>query len=590
MSQDIFSIKIVGSTDLSSNKPLENVGVRISVIDSSGQLIKKSKKQLCTFSQYENSKVIPQCQTRGINCNDTFSPLAKWDETFLYNEPTSTILKPHVIILFEIIDFTIHEKESYFHPLAWGFLRPQVNNPDLTTFDKQLVLQLFQYPKGFIPKFSNFQIALSNLMSNRVKLNSRLTVELSTRSKIPLIQIDKRPMNVFQKEFSTRTIDDLLEASVSDALDFTYNKDNDDSFSVLHTPKCTVPRILYNQLPVGESGALCLKFNHSGTILAAAVQVDNRYEIQIYGQKDKRPSSPIVLLNNFPAHVDIIHELAFSSDDSYLLSVSADGMAKVWNANDDMKSVSVLPHSNYIYSGKFHPLNNDIVATAGFDGTIKVWYVKTRSCIQTFQVHRTRINSLVFAPNGKHMYAGDAHGVISVWDTDIAEEGNDEFQFIKAVEEDEIKGCCITHLDMGKSNLSLLVYTQDSIVRNFETKVMVPSQRYVGAICHHFRLTCQFSPDGSYVIAGSENGSVMLWTVKGSDPIPVIEWSMKFSYPVTAIAWNPVKNMIVFSSFGAAQPILLFVSRDVGPQKRRPIPPKFPRKIVAPPKEEDSTT
>ena len=132
---------------------------------------------------------------------------------------------------------------------------------------------------------------------------------------------------------------------------------------------------------------------------------------------------------------------------------------------------------------------------------------------------------------------------------------------------------------MGKSNLSLLVHTQDNIVRNFETKVMVPSQRYVGALCSKYRMESHFSPDGSFVIAGSENGSVMLWTVKGSDPIPVIEWSMKFSHPVTTIAWNPSDHIIAFSSFGTGQPILIYQFKPIVSFRRRPIPPRVLRPI-----------
>jgi jouberin len=140
----------------------------------------------------------------------------------------------------------------------------------------------------------------------------------------------------------------------------------------------------------------------------------------------------------------------------------------------------------------------------------------------------------------------------------------------RLVRENEIKDCCITHLSMGqRSNLSLLVYTQDSIVRNFETKVMVPSQRYVGAKCTKYRMEAAFSPDAQFVFAGSETGSVMLWSVKGSDPVPVIQWNLKFSRPVTSIAWNPKVDTVAFTSFGPGQSMLVFTDSGVRASQRR---------------------
>lgn len=579
MGKEIFSIRIAGTTDIISDEPLENAVVRISVVNSgNGQLLSKSKKSRKTFSQYENSSVIPPCQTRGINCNKYLSLSAIWDETFLYNEPITTILKPNVIIFFEIIECTIQKKEKGFHAVAWGFLKPNYPNKKLTVVDKTSVLQLFKYPEKFNTTISDYSIPVFQLLQNKEAINSRLTVILSKRDKLEVVDVEKRPLNVFQREVASKPPDELLDEDITDQSDELAKRETE-SASVLYSRKCMVPKTLRSQIQPGENGALCLRYNHSGTILAAAIQVDDHYDIQFYGRKSDNKNSNISLLTSFNAHLNLIHEISFSTDDQYLLSVSADGMAKIWNVENTEKPIAELAHSCYIYTGKFHPLNNEYVATAGYDGVIKIWDVQKQKCILTLESHKTRINSLVFSPNGKQLFAGDALGCISVWDTDTTEHDILQIERLNFVIEGEIKGCCITHLDMGKSNLSLLVQTQDNIVRNFETKVMVPSQRYVGALCSRFRMESHFSPDGSFVIAGSENGSVMLWTVKGSDPIPVIEWSMKFSQPVTTIAWNPAEDTIAFSSFGSGQPILIFVHHKQMNMnfKRRPIPPRILR-------------
>lgn len=62
---------------------------------------------------------------RGMN-------LAQWDEDFILNEYAAHLLKPNVLLLFELLDFNprmIFEKRhllnaDLLYPIAWGFLRP----------------------------------------------------------------------------------------------------------------------------------------------------------------------------------------------------------------------------------------------------------------------------------------------------------------------------------------------------------------------------------------------------------------------------------------------------------------------------------
>jgi hypothetical protein len=72
----------------------------------------------------------------------------------------------------------------------------------------------------------------------------------------------------------------------------------------------------------------------------------------------------------------------------------------------------------------------------------------------------------------------------------------------------EIEGIAITHLAMGKGLYALLIYTQDSLVRNFETEPMEVVQRFTGARCVKFMMKAEFSPDQKFVFAGSETASV----------------------------------------------------------------------------------
>lgn len=58
--------------------------------------------------------------------------LAQWEEEFVINEYNSHLLRPNVLLLFEILDFNpnmIFENRNMLnadllYPIAWGYLRP----------------------------------------------------------------------------------------------------------------------------------------------------------------------------------------------------------------------------------------------------------------------------------------------------------------------------------------------------------------------------------------------------------------------------------------------------------------------------------
>ena len=64
------------------------------------------------------------------------------------------------------------------------------------------------------------------------------------------------------------------------------------------------------------------------------------------------------------------------------------------------------------------------------------------------------------------------------------------------------------------------------------------------------------------MISGSEDGNVLLWTVRMAKSAHVLQWAHKFNAPVTTVAWNPTMNMVAFSSFSDKQPILIFIDKN----------------------------
>ena len=64
------------------------------------------------------------------------------------------------------------------------------------------------------------------------------------------------------------------------------------------------------------------------------------------------------------------------------------------------------------------------------------------------------------------------NGTISVWRT-VIEDGKLNLSSKKILHDDEIGNTSIVHLEMVRSNLSLLVQTHDDMIRVFDTKAIL---------------------------------------------------------------------------------------------------------------------
>jgi transducin (beta)-like 1 len=59
-----------------------------------------------------------------------------------------------------------------------------------------------------------------------------------------------------------------------------------------------------------------------------------------------------------------------------------------------------------------------MLATASFDGSVRLWDVKDGTCIQVFNRHRDSVYSVAFSPSGSFLASGSLAGQLYIWNVE----------------------------------------------------------------------------------------------------------------------------------------------------------------------------
>jgi WD40 repeat protein len=65
--------------------------------------------------------------------------------------------------------------------------------------------------------------------------------------------------------------------------------------------------------------------------------------------------------------------------------------------------------------GSKNPDKKPLLATASFDGSVRLWNVTDGTCTQVFSRHRDSVYSVAFSPSGNYLASGSLAGQLYIW-------------------------------------------------------------------------------------------------------------------------------------------------------------------------------
>lgn len=121
-------------------------------------------------------------------------------------------------------------------------------------------------------------------------------------------------------------------------------------------------------------------------------------------------------VNKANAHTNWVTTVAYSPDNSKIVSGGSDDLVKVWDTTGILLN-TFSGHTADISSAKFSPSGTRL-ASASKDKTIKIWDLQTASLLQTVAVSNQAVNAIAFSDDGKYLVSASSDSTLRIWDMD----------------------------------------------------------------------------------------------------------------------------------------------------------------------------
>jgi WD40 repeat protein/tRNA A-37 threonylcarbamoyl transferase component Bud32 len=163
---------------------------------------------------------------------------------------------------------------------------------------------------------------------------------------------------------------------------------------------------------------LSVAFSPDGTRLAAGFQGSSVLMVW-----DATTGRELLTLGRLPdpvtgwalVHGPDIWSVAFSPDGTRLASAGSNGTVKVWNAATGQALQTLRGHAGEVWSVAYNPDGMQL-ASAGQDGTVKLWDAASGKEIRTLRGHSGGVTSVAFDPRGKRLASASHDQTLKVWD------------------------------------------------------------------------------------------------------------------------------------------------------------------------------
>jgi WD40 repeat protein len=321
-----------------------------------------------------------------------------------------------------------------------------------------------------------------------------------------------------------------------------------------------------------ESWITCDDPASDGRRIALAF-TDHAVRVWDFGQwKCETATSPRLVAETLQ-HDKKIHTVRFSADGSRIVTASADGTARVWNATNGQPVTASLVHSGEVVTAQFSP-DGRMVVTASEDHTARLWDALNGRPLTEPLAHRDHVRWAEFSPNGDKVATASTDDTACLWDARTGrklltlQHARIAFRAVFSPDGQRILTACLDRTaqiwdaNTGQALTPPLRHDSPLMEVYFSSNaqcVFTAAWRGTGRMWDSGtgrpvseRLTVKdpwgvcFDPASGRFIVGATNGIAAVWNVP-EVPVPVPEWFPKFAEALAGIRLGEHGNVELVS-------------------------------------------
>lgn len=243
-------------------------------------------------------------------------------------------------------------------------------------------------------------------------------------------------------------------------------------------------------------------------------------------------------------HTAAVRCVAFSSDGRLLASASGDNKSTVntvtlWDTASWQPVRTFNGHERAVVAVAFSPNEEELVASAGYDGNIRLWNARTGDETLTLEGHSAWIHKLVFGPHGKRLASAGSDNTVMIWDVADGE----RLQTLDGHTE------TVLSVAFNSQGTQIASGGIDDTVRIWDAATGREVTLLKG---HSDRVSCvSFSPDGQLVASASRDKTVRVWNATTGESAFGLEGHTRW---VNCVAFSPDGSRLASGSGNQYQP------------------------------------